>query len=117
MVWITGGIKFIQVTTDTGVWGIGVIAIMTGGTVVGNSGMGTVQGVNVVMVSKSGGRPTGSSGMACGTVGTEAQSLVIRIGRLIEIRRMTTRTGIRGVGVIAVMTGNAIIGYQGMPPR
>ena len=52
MVWITGGIKFIQVTTDTGIGRIGIITVMTGGTVIGNGRMGSVQDVIFIMISK-----------------------------------------------------------------
>ena len=96
----------------TGVAGIGrivVITTVTSRTVIGNHGMCPVQGIVIIMYRKRSRFPARSGRMARGTIGWNTQCNVIRICRLIKIGGMATRTGIRRIDVIAIMTNVAII--------
>ena len=47
---VIGLVVFCLVAAVTGIWGIGIISIMAGIAVVGNSRMRTVQGVKTIMI-------------------------------------------------------------------
>ena len=52
--------------------------------------------------------------MASRTIRRELSRRVVRVGRLVVIGCVTARAGVRGIGIIAVVTGVAIIGNGGV---
>ena len=113
MIWIRRGIIIIDMTAITGVGGIGIITSdMTVHTVVLDRLMRSRQWIEGVMV-KSRWYP-GRLRMTIFAGGWEQCCLVIRIRRGIIIILVATHTGGRGIVVIAVMTGCAIVRYLGM---
>ncbi len=102
-----------RMTACTGIRRRIVIAVVAGGAIVRNGGMRAVQGVIIVVNGKGGGFPTGS-GMAGFAIRRDGQSYVVRVGALVVIRRMTARASVRGIGVIAVVTGVTVVCDSGM---
>ncbi len=97
------------VTTYAGVRCIVIISIVAGGAIVGDACVCPIQWIIIVVDRESCRLPARRRGMAHGTIRWDHQSNVIGIQARIVIRCMTTRTGIRGVVVIAVVTGIAVI--------
>ena len=95
------------VACDTGVRSIVVIAIVTIYTP--NSSMSAIQRPVVVVYGEGSRFPACICSMAHGTIGRNRQCYVVGVKAGIEIRRMTTLASIRGVGVIALVTGIAVV--------
>ena len=110
---VVGGCRLVEISgmaTGTGVRGIVVIAVVAGGTVVGNSCVRTVQRIIIVVVGKRSRRPAGSSGMARSTIRRQAQTTVIWVRSLVKIVRMA-RSAIRWRARITVgVAGDTICG-------
>ena len=104
-------------TSSTGIRCIRVIAVVAGGTIIGNSNMGPVQSIVIIMYRESRRFPIRSRGMAHFTVGRNTERYVIRVDGLIIIGGMATGTGIRCIGIVAVVTSVTIIGYLYMGTR
>ena len=103
-----GGLVIIRcMTAGTSVGRIVVVAVVAGGAIIGNRGMRAVQRIIVVVYGKSGGLP-GIGGVTARAIRRYSQCGVARVGALVVIRRMTTRTvgGRSGVsGSMAVEAG------------
>ena len=76
------GIEIRQMTSHAGVGRIVVIAVVTGGAVIGNGGVRAIQCVEIIVIGKGGRRPTGLGGMATRTVSTQSQRNVVGIACL-----------------------------------
>lgn len=85
------------VATGTGIRRVVVVAIVTSCTIIGNAGVGAVQGVIVVVDGERSRRPAGRC-MAVFTIGRNANCLVVRICTLIVIYRMAGYTFGRSAG-------------------
>lgn len=106
-----------QVATNTSVWGIGVIAVVTSCTVVGDRRMRPAQ-YPIIVVNRERCRiPVRIGRVAHRTVIRNAQSHVAGVDTAVVIRLMTPGAGIGRVGIIAVMTRIAIVGNRDMRPR
>ena len=68
MIWIGGGIVIIDVAPCAGIGRIGIIAIVTSRTIIGNGGVSALDDIVFIMYIKGGGTPTRFGGMAGGTV-------------------------------------------------
>ena len=95
-------------TAHTGIRSVGVISIVAGIAIVGNGSMRTVERVIGVVIKSR--RYPGCFAVATGTVCGELLCCVVGIGRLVVIRRMASRAGVRRVVVVAVVTGSAVVG-------
>ena len=104
------------VTTYAGVRCIVVIAVVAGSAIVGNSRVCPIQWVVIIVDRESSRLPARRRSMAHGTIRWDHQSNVIWIQTRIVIRGMTARTGIRGVIVIAVVTGITVICNRNVRP-
>ena len=104
-----------QVAAYTSVRGIAVVAVVAGGTVIGNGRVRTIERIVVVVVGKSCRRPAGLGGVAARTVVAEAQRHVVGVAGLVKISRMAACTGIRRVVVVPVVTGSTLVGNNGVP--
>ncbi len=105
-------VVFRLVAADAGIWGIVIVSVMAGITIVGNGSVRTVQGVKTVVVESR--RYPGCFAVATGAVCGQLLRGVIGVGCLVVIADMTAHTGIRGVIVVPVMASGAVIGYDGM---
>lgn len=109
---------FILVTAIASVWRVVVIAIVTGGAVIGNVRMGAVQRIIAVVVREFRRHPIRLSRMASGTVSGKPQSGVVRIGRAIVVCLVTADAGVWCVVVIPVgMAQGTIVFNSLMRPR
>ena len=96
------------VASGTGAWCIEVIPVMTGCTVIGDQGMGAIQGVEVIVIGEQGRVPVGICGMAGGTIHGESKVVVIRIARLVEILSMAGGALGWCASISCGMTGSAV---------
>lgn len=103
MVGIGGIVVIVGVATRTGVGCVVIVAVVTLGAIIGDTGMSPVQRVVAVVVRKRGRFP-GCIGMAGGTIGGNIEGNVVRIGCLVIIICMAPRAGIGCIHVIAVVT-------------
>lgn len=91
-----------------------VIAIVTSSAIIRDASVGPVQRI-IIVVNREGGRlPARRCCVTHGTIRRYVQCRVLRVGALVIIGRMTTIAGIRGIVVIAVVTGVAIIRNRNM---
>ena len=114
VVGVGGSVVIRQVAAHAGVGRIVVITVVAGHTVIGNSRMRAIERIVVVVVGKSRRCPAGLGGVAARTVIAEAQRHVVGVAGLVKIRAVATRTGVRGVVIVPVMTGCAVVGDQRM---
>ena len=84
-----------QVAAHTGIGRIVVISIMTSRTIIRNSRMRPVERIIIIVHAKTSRRPARRRCMAARTVRIKPQRYMVGISRLIEIRRVTGRTGRR----------------------
>lgn len=96
----------------TSVGGIGIIAHMTGITVIGDLLMRSGEWVKCGMIETR--RNPGNLGVAFRTGGRKTGGCVIGIVRRVVVVGMAAKAGVRGVIVIPIMAGRAIIGDCGM---
>ena len=111
---ISSSIVIRRVTALTCIRGVHIIAMVTGRAIVGNGHVSARKGINAAVV-KGSWRP-GCFCMANDAICGELRLLVVGIGHLIVIISMTAKAGLRGIGIIAVVTGVAIVGNDGMRP-
>ena len=105
-------IEIAQVATNAGVWGIGIVAIVTGVAVVGNRNVRPVERVERIVVK--GRRRPGAFRVAICASRRELRCKVVRIGSSIVVRLMAACTGIRCVVVIAVVASCTVVGDWNM---
>ncbi len=107
-------VKIGQVTADTSVWGIDIVALVAGVAVVGNRDMSTGERIKSIVVKR--GRNPGIFRMAVSAGGRELGGCVIGVDRRIVIRLVAPRTSIGRIVIIAVVAGRAIIGDDCVRP-
>ena len=111
VVWIVCLIIFRLVAAVTGVGRVVVIAVMTGGAVVGNERMRAVQRIIIVVNIECSRRPAGCGGVATRAIRRKVQRHVVRVGALVVIVRVTARAGVGRIVVVAVdVTGITVAG-------
>mgnify|MGYP007060900883 FL=1 len=103
-----------RMATVAGVGRAVVIAVVAGSTVIGNGCMSAVQRIIVAVNRERSRLPTRCGRMAHRTISREAERYVVRVGGLVEIRRVATITGVWRIGEIAVVTGVAVVGNGNM---
>ena len=74
-----------QMASHTSVGRVVVIAVVTGGAIVGDGSVRSIQFVEIIVVGKSRRRPTGLGGVTTRTVGAQPQRNVVGVARLAEI--------------------------------
>lgn len=99
---------------ETGIWRIGIIAVVAGCTFVGYGQVCPFNAVVIVMDGESCGFPVGLGGMAGSTIIWYADSHMVGIGSLVVIIGMATGTGICCSGIAIGMAIGACSG--GMRP-
>ena len=87
-------------TAIAGIWCRVIITVMTRRTIIGNRGMCTVQSIIIVVYRERGRIPARCSRMAHCAIRRNAQRYVVRVGGLVKICRMTTRTSIGRIVII-----------------
>ena len=93
-----------RVAAEAGVRCVVVVPVVAGSAIIGYDSMCAIQHIIIIVNGKAGRRPIGLRRMTGSTVRREAQRHVVRIGTLVEIRRMASRT-IRGCALVtAAMT-------------
>ena len=107
VVWIGRLVVVGRMATCTGIRRVVVVAVVAGGAFVGDHRMCAVQRVVVVVDGKTGRFPANIR-MAGRTIGGYPQGAVVWIGRLVVIGCMAARTGVRRVGIVAVVASIAI---------
>lgn len=80
------------VAAVAGIGGVVVVAVVAGGTLVGDGGVGAVEGIEVVVDVKGGGLPARFGGVAGGTIFRQAQIDVAGVVGLVEIFGVTCLT-------------------------
>lgn len=114
VVGVSTAVKIGQVTTDAGVWGIDIVALVAGVAIVGNRDMSTSERIKCIVVKRR--RNPGIFRMAICTGGRELSGCVVRVDRRIVVRLVAACTRIRRIVVIAVVTRCAIIGDDCVRP-
>jgi len=114
VIWIGGLVKIRGVAARASVRGIRVVPLVTSITIVRNGHVCTGKGINGIVV-KCGRRPSRFA-VAGGAIRWELGRCMVRVGRRIIFQRMATGTGVRGVGVIAVVTSSTIVRYSRVRP-
>lgn len=97
-------------TAKTGIRCGIIITVVTGGAIISNRRMCTVQGIVVIMNGKGCGLPTGLRRMTTGTIHRQVQCDVIWIERLVIIGGMACRTIGRRALITIGMTLQTISG-------
>ena len=92
MIWTGGLIKIIQVATHACAWCIGITIGVAARAVVSNRRMRSTQYVNLIVDRELRRTPPRIRRMAGRAVRTDAQLLVIGIGRLVEVILMAAHT-------------------------
>lgn len=108
------GIVIGLVATRTSVRSSSIIAVMASFAIVGDWDMRADERINSTVV-KSRRRP-GAFTMATFAVRGELSSGMVGVGGCIVIAQMAAHAGIRGIGVIAVVAGIAVVGNRDMRP-
>ena len=98
----------------TGIGGVGVIAVVAGIAIICDGNVGAPDRIDGIVV-ESGGNP-GCFGMAGCAIRRELYCGMVGVGCLIVIISVATEAGVRGVVVIAVVAGYAIVCDGRMPP-
>ena len=106
MIWTGGLIKIIQVATHACVWCIGITTGVAARAVIGNRRMRSTQYVDLIVDGELRRTPARFCRMAGCAICTDAQLLVIRIGRLIEVILMATHTFHRSTRITIAVTIN-----------
>ena len=105
MGWIQGLLIVGLVASYTGIGGVVKVFVVTTGTVVGDSGMGSIKCKEIVVVGHGCGCPARFGSMAGRAVGTQTDLLMVGVSRLVEINLVTADT-FGGCACISVgMTG------------
>ena len=112
MVGVSCLIVIADMAARTGIRGVSIIAVVADITIIRNGGMGSRERIKTVVVE--GRRNPGRFAVAGGAVRGKLLRDVVGIGCLVVIPDMTARAGIRGVIIISVMAGGAVIGNGGM---
>lgn len=68
MRWIVGLVVFVQVTSGTGVWGVVIISVVAGSTIIGDTRMCPFKDIILIMDIKGGRAPSGLGGMTGSTL-------------------------------------------------
>ena len=106
MIWTGGLIKIIQVATHACAWCIGITIGVAARAVVSNRRMRSTQYVNLIVDRELRRTPPRIRRMAGRAICTDAQLLVIRIGRLIEVILMAAHTFHRCARITIAVTIN-----------
>ena len=114
MVGVSRRIVIAQVATDAGVWGIGIVAVVAGVTVVGNRNMRPVERIKCIVIERRR-RPVAFRMAICASR-RELGGEVVWIGSRIVVCLMATRTGIGCIVVIAVVASRTVVGNRNMRP-
>ena len=114
MIRIGGLVKIRRMAARASVRSVRVVPLMTSITIVRNGHVCPGKGINDIVV-KYGRRPSRFA-VTSGAIGWELSRCVVRVGCRVIIRCMATGTGVRGVGIIAVMTSSTIIRYSRVRP-
>jgi hypothetical protein len=97
------------VAAETRIRGVIVVAVVAGRTIVGDGGVRPIQHI-VIAVDGEGSRvPFGLGGVARCAIRRNAQSHMVRIGRLVVVVDVAALAGIGRIVVIAVVAGGTII--------
>ena len=116
MVWIGCLVVICQMTTNAGVGGVVVIAVMADDAVVSNGNMGSGQHI-IVIVDREGGRgPVWVGGVACFAGCRDVDGRMVGVGRCIKIWQVATNAGIGGIDIISLVACIAIVCNRGMGP-
>lgn len=107
---IRGLVIIIDMAAGASIGRIVVIAVVASCTIVGDSGMSAIEGIVAVVAIKSSGAPSGLGSMAGCTVAGQAEGVVVRVGRSIELGGMATGTICGGACVAAAVAVKAIGG-------
>ena len=95
-----------------GVRRVCIIAVVTNITIIRDGGMRSRERIKTIVVQCR--RYPGRFAVAAGAVRRELLGGVVGVGCLVVIADMATRAGIRGVIVIPIVAGDAVIGNGGM---
>lgn len=117
MIRVNGVLEIILVTTPAGIRSIVVIPVMTGGAIIPNKRMCSIQGIIGVMVRHAGRCPIRRRGMTGRAIRRKSQVSVIRIVGLIKSRHMAGGTFCRCALESSAMTGGAIHIHMGSGQR
>ena len=109
MIWVGCPIKIGSMTSKTRIWGIIIVTIVAGSTIIGNRNMCAGYNVIIIMVGECSRAPARSCSMTCSAIGRYTRRNVIGIERRIKICLVTAYTGIWRIVVIAHMTYGTII--------
>ena len=108
MGWIQGLLIVGLVASYTGIGGVVKVFVVTTGTVVGDSGMGSIECKEIVVVGHGCWCPARFSGVAAGTVGAQTDLLVVGVGGLVEVVLVAAHTFGGRAGVAVGMAGEAL---------
>lgn len=111
---VRAGIVIRLVTACTGVWRIGIIAVVARVAIVCNRNMRTGERVKITVVKRRR-HPRAFTVTGC-TIRWKLGSNVVRISCCIVIGLMTPGTGIGRIGVVAVVAGCTIVRNRSMRP-
>ena len=107
MIGIDGLIEVCLMTSKTRIRCIGIIPVVTSGTITGDCSMCTVEHIEVIMDVESGWDPI-TLGMTSCTIIVKLQFYVLWVCGGIVICLVTSKTGIWSIVVIAVVTSRTV---------
>ena len=111
---VRAGIIIGLVTTRTGAWRIGIIAVVTSLAIVGNRNMRPGERINGTVVKR--GRNPGAFAMATYAVRRELGGSMVGVGSRIVIAEVATDASVWSIDVIAVVAGVAVVGNRNVRP-
>ena len=94
------------------IWRVRIIAVVAGDTVIRDRHVRSGEGIDRLVIKRR--RRPGRFSMASRTVGRELVGCVVGVCGLVKIRCVAPGAGVWRVGVIAVVTGRAVVGYSYM---
>ena len=114
MTWVDTLVVIRRMATCTGVRSIGVIAVMTGFTIIGNGNVRPGKRVEGGVIKC--GRYPGRFRMATLTISRELCSRMVRICCQVVVFAVAPKAGVGGIIKIAIMTSSTIILNDSMCP-
>ena len=110
------GVVVILVAADAGVGRVVVVPVVAVGTLVGDGGVGSVEGVVVVVYVETGRAPSRIGGVAVVAIGRQIELRVAWVGGGVVVVLVATDASGGCVDVIGVMAVEALGGDRGVGP-
>jgi len=114
---VSGIVIIIAVAPEARIGGVAVAPVMAGRTIIGDSRVRTVEGIELAVDIKTCRHPIGLYGMAGRAVRGQPKGFMVGVHSSRVVLRVAAVTGIGGVIVIPVVAGYAVVFNGLVPPR